>query len=63
MGEHEPASDGSGLRNDQRGVIYVELIVLVAGGLVVAGLLGATGTYLVASRFERITEALYSGSP
>jgi hypothetical protein len=63
MGEHELASGGSGLRNDQRGVIYVEHVVLVAGGLLLAGLLGAAGTYLVASRFERITDALHSGSP
>jgi hypothetical protein len=57
------ASDGNGLRQDQRGVIYVEFVMLVAGGLLVAGLLAATGIFLFAARFERITDVLYSSSP
>lgn len=63
MGEHEAAKSSHGLLHDQRGVIYVELIALVTGGLLVAGLLGGAGVLLLSSRFERITEVLYSGSP
>lgn len=63
MGEHEAAESSHGLLHDQRGVIYVELVVLVAGAVLVAGLLGGAGFLLLSSRFERITEVISSGSP
>ena len=50
------------LVDDRRGAVFVEFVLMTALGLLVAFVLAAGATILVA-RFESINRTLYSGTP
>ncbi len=50
------------LITDQRGAVYVEHLIMVSAGLVIAFGLKAAGT-LFLTYFQGITNVLYSGVP
>jgi len=50
------------LRDDARGAVYVEFVLMSAVGILVAAVIAAAGAALV-SRFEAVNSTLYSGTP
>ena len=52
-----------GVIADERGVIYVEQLLMVCLGLFLAGLLGFAGATLLAPRYQGIAASIYAGTP
>jgi hypothetical protein len=62
MSEHDDECSG-GLLQDERGVAYVERILMVCVGLCLAAFLVTAGNLVFAPRFQRAADVLYSDSP
>lgn len=50
------------LREDQRGAVYVEFLLMTVLGLMVAGVIAGAGAMLVA-HFEQVNRTLFLGTP
>lgn len=61
MSTNEPATRK--LLHDRRGVAYVEQLVMVCVGLCLAVFIAHVSQLLLAPRFQRGVNALYSGAP
>jgi hypothetical protein len=56
-------SEAKRLSADQRGVLYVEQLVMIGLTLLLATLLGVAGVSLLAPRYQGIAASIYRGVP